>query len=81
MLTATDLTGEETQEKKNTKFPLLILAIFITAAVCYALFLWVFKRGNITLEKTEQTSVDANAQAWYDEQKKLMENQVNIQSV
>jgi hypothetical protein len=41
----------------------------------------VFKRGNITLEKTEQTSVDANAQAWYDEQKKLMENQVNIQSV
>ncbi len=51
MLTATDLTGEETQEKKNTKFPLLILAIFITAAVCYALFLWVFKRGNITLEK------------------------------
>jgi hypothetical protein len=38
MLTTTDLTGEETQEKKNTKFPLLILAIFITAAVCYAVF-------------------------------------------
>lgn len=81
MLTATDLTGEETQEKKNPKFLLLILAIFITAGVCYAVFLWVFKNGKITPEKTEQTSVDANAQAWYDEQKKLMENQVNIQSV
>lgn len=38
MLTTTDLTGEETQEKKNPKFPLLILATFITAAVCYAVF-------------------------------------------
>ena len=81
MLTATDLPGEETQEKKNPKFLLLILAIFIMAGVGYTAFLWVFERGKITPEKTEQTVVDANAQAWYDEQKKLMENRMSIQSV
>jgi hypothetical protein len=81
MLTATDLPGEETQEKKNPKFLLLILAIFIMAGIGYTAFLWVFERGKISPEKTEQIEVDANAQAWYDEQKKLMENRMSIQSV
>lgn len=81
MLTATDLTGEETQEKKNPKFLLLVLAIFIMAGIGYTAFLWVFERGKVTPEKTEQPVVDANAQAWYDEQKKIMENRMSIQSV
>ncbi|WP_439506105.1 hypothetical protein [Sediminibacterium sp.] len=79
MLTATDLTGEETQEKKNPRFLLLILVLFIMAGIGYMAFLWIFKSEKIVTKVPEQTVVDASAQAWYDEQKKIMEAQMNSQ--
>lgn len=79
MLTATDLTGEETHEKKNPRFLMLILALFIMAGVGYAAFWWVNKQENIITVVEETPSVNTNAQAWYEEQKKLMDAKLNIQ--
>ena len=47
MLTATDLTGEETHEKKNPRFLLLVLALFIMAGIGYAAFWWIKKQSTI----------------------------------
>jgi hypothetical protein len=79
MLTATDLTGEETHEKKNPRFLLLILALFIMAGIGYAAFWWMNKQESILPVIEEKPSVDSNAQAWYEEQKKLMDAKLNIQ--
>lgn len=79
MLTATDLTGEETHEKKNPRFLLLILAVFIMAGIGYAAFWWINKQENIVTAIEEKPSPDPNAQAWYEEQKRLMEAKLNIQ--
>jgi len=80
MLTATDLTGEETQEKKNPRFLLLVLALFIMAGIAYSAFWWIAKQETIAPIIEEKESIDASAQAWYDEQKKIMEANLNLQS-
>lgn len=79
MLTATDLTGEETHEKKNPRFLLLLLALFIMAGIGYAAFWWIAKQETITPIVEEKETVDASAQAWYEEQRKIMEARLNIQ--
>ncbi|HQS24007.1 MAG: hypothetical protein B7Y11_03470 [Sphingobacteriia bacterium 24-36-13] len=79
MLTATDLTGEETHEKKNPRFLLLLLALFIMAGIGYAAFWWIAKQDTITPIVEEKETVDASAQAWYEEQQKLMEAKLNLQ--
>lgn len=79
MLTATDLTGEETHEKKNPRFLLLLLALFIMAGIGYAAFWWIAKQETITPIVEEKETVDASAQAWYEEQQKLMEAKLNLQ--
>lgn len=79
MLTATDLTGEETHEKKNPRFLLLVLALFIMAGIAYAAFWWVAKQENIAPIVDEKETIDANAQAWYEEQQKIMEARLNLQ--
>ena len=79
MLTATDLTGEETHEKKNPRFLLLVLALFIMAGIGYAAFWWIEKQKTIAPIVEEKETVDASAQAWYEEQKRLMEANLNLQ--
>ncbi len=79
MLTATDLTGEETHEKKNPRFLLLLLALFIMAGIGYAAFWWIAKQDTITPIVEEKETLDASAQAWYEEQQKLMEAKLNLQ--
>ncbi|OYW80539.1 MAG: hypothetical protein B7Y37_07030 [Sphingobacteriia bacterium 28-36-52] len=79
MLTATDLTGEETHEKKNPRFLLLVLALFIMAGIGYAAFWWIAKQETIVPIVEEKETVDASAQAWYDEQRKIMEANLNLQ--
>lgn len=78
MLTATDLTGEETQDKKNPRFLLLMLALFIMAGIGYAAFWWIQQKEKIVPLVKEEQVVDESAQAWYEEQRKLMEAQMNI---
>ncbi len=78
MLTATDLTGEETHEKKNPRFLLLVLALFIMAGIGYAAFWWIEKQKTIVPILEEKETVDASAQAWYEEQRKLMESKLNM---
>ena len=79
MLTATDLTGEETHEKKNPRFLLLVLALFIMAGIGYAAFWWIEKQATIAPVVEEKETIDASAQAWYEEQQKIMEARLNIQ--
>ena len=79
MLTATDLTGEETHEKKNPRFLLLVLALFIMAGVGYSAFWWIAKQETIAPVVEEKETVDASAQAWYEEQKRIMDANLNIQ--
>lgn len=79
MLTATDLTGEETHEKKNPRFLLLVLALFIIAGIGYAAFWWIAKQETIVPVVVEKESLDASAQAWYEEQQKIMEARLNLQ--
>lgn len=79
MLTATDLTGEETHEKKNPRFLLLVLALFIMAGIGYAAFWWIEKQATIAPVVEEKETIDASAQAWYEEQRKIMEARLNIQ--
>ncbi|HLD52558.1 MAG TPA: hypothetical protein VJA82_04585 [Sediminibacterium sp.] len=79
MLTATDLTGEETHEKKNPRFLLLVLALFIMAGIGYAAFWWIAKQETIAPVVEEKETVDASAHAWYEEQQKLMEAKLNLQ--
>lgn len=81
MLTATDLTGEETQDKKNPRFLLLMLALFIMAGIGYAAFWWIQQKETIVPIVKEEQVVDESAQAWYEEQKKLMEAQLNISPI
>lgn len=78
MLTATDLTGEETQEKKNPRFLLLMLALFIMAGIGYAAFWWIQQKEKIVPIVKEEQVVDESAQAWYEEQRRLMEAQLNM---
>ncbi|MBT9484515.1 hypothetical protein [Sediminibacterium sp.] len=78
MLTATDLTGEETHEKKNPRFLLLVLALFIMAGIGYAAFWWIEKQKTIAPIVEEKETIDASAQAWYEEQKRLMEAKLNL---
>lgn len=78
MLTATDLTGEEAQDKKNPRFLLLMLALFIMAGIGYAAFWWIQQKEKIVPIVKEEQVVDESAQAWYEEQRKLMEAQMNI---
>ena len=78
MLTATDFTGEETQDKKNPRFLLLMLALFIMAGIGYAAFWWIQQKEKIVPLVKEEQVVDESAQAWYEEQRKLMEAQMNI---
>lgn len=79
MLTATDITGEETHEKKNPRFLLLVLALFIMAGIVYAAFWWIAKEETIVPIVEEKETVDASAQAWYEEQRKIMEANLNLQ--
>jgi len=79
MLTATDLTGEETHEKKNPRFLLLVLALFIMAGIGYAAFWWIEKQSTIAPIIEEKETVDASAQAWYEEQRKIMDAKLNLQ--
>ncbi|MEN9457861.1 MAG: hypothetical protein RL135_435 [Bacteroidota bacterium] len=79
MLTATDLTGEETQEKKNPRFLLLVLALFIMAGIGYAAFWWIAKQKTIAPIVEKKEIVDESAQAWYEEQRKIMEANLNPQ--
>lgn len=81
MLTATDLTGEETQDKKNPRFLLLMLALFIMAGIGYAAFWWIQQKETIVPIIKEEQEVDESAQAWYEEQKKLMEERLNISPI
>lgn len=81
MLTATDLTGEETQDKKNPRFLLLMLALFIMAGIGYAAFWWIQQEETIVPIVQEEQAVDESAQAWYEEQKKLMEAQLNMSPI
>lgn len=78
MLTATDLTGEETHEKKNPRFLLLVLALFIMAGIGYAAFWWMQKQETIVPIVEQKETIDASAQAWYEEQRKLMEAKLNL---
>lgn len=78
MLTATDLTGEETQDKKNPRFLLLMLALFIMAGIGYAAFWWIQQKEKIVPIVKEEQVVDESAQAWYEEQRRLMEAQLNM---
>jgi len=78
MLTATDLTGEETQDKKNPRFLLLMLALFIMAGIGYAAFWWIQQKEKIVPIVKEEQVVDGSAQAWYEEQRRLMEAQLNM---
>lgn len=78
MLTATDLTGEETQDKKNPRFLLLMLALFIMAGIGYAAFWWIQQKEKIVPLVKEEQVVDESAQAWYEEQRRLMEAQLNM---
>lgn len=77
MLTATDLTVEETHEKKNPRFLFLILALFIMAGVSYAAFWWITQQKNIHSGIKKKPIIDASAQAWYKAQQKLMEAKLN----
>ena len=61
MLTATDLTGEETHEKKNPRFLLLVLALFIMAGIGYAAFWWIAKQETIAPFVEEKETVNASA--------------------
>lgn len=79
MLTATDLTGEETQEKKNPRFLLLVLALFIMAGIGYAAFWWIAKQETIAPIVEKKEIVNESAQAWYEEQRKIMEANLNPQ--
>lgn len=81
MLTATDLTGEETQDKRNPRFLLLMLALFIMAGIGYAAFWWIEQREKIVPIMKEEQVVDESAQAWYEEQRRLMESRLNIAPV
>ena len=81
MLTATDLTGEETQDKKNPRFLLLMLALFIMAGIGYAAFWWIQQKEKIVPLVKEEQVVDESAQAWYEEQRRLMESRLNIAPV
>lgn len=81
MLTATDLTGEETQDKKNPRFLLLMLALFIMAGIGYAAFWWIQQKEKIVPLVKEEQVVEESAQAWYEEQRRLMESRLNIAPV
>lgn len=81
MLTATDLTGEEAQDKKNPRFLLLMLALFIMAGIGYAAFWWIQQKEKIVPLVKEEQVVDESAQAWYEEQRRLMESRLNIAPV
>ena len=78
MLTATDLTGEETQDKKNPRFLLLMLALFIMAGIGYAAFWWIQQKEKIVPLVKEEQVLDESAKAWYEEQRRLMESRLNI---
>lgn len=73
MLTTTEITGEETQDKKNPRFLILLLALFIIAGIGYSAYWWFTQTQTILPIVEEKTISDDSAKAWYEEQKRLME--------
>lgn len=73
MLTTTEITGEETQDKKNPRFLILLLALFIIAGIGYSAYWWFTQTQTILPIAEEKTISDDSAKAWYEAQKRLME--------
>jgi len=77
MLTTTEITGEETQDKKNPRFLILLLALFIIAGIGYSAYWWFTQTQTILPIAEEKTITDDSAKAWYEAQKRLMEASLN----
>ncbi len=78
MLTTTEITGEETQDKKNPRFLILLLALFIIAGIGYSAYWWITQKETILPIAEETIITDDSAKAWYEAQKRITEASLGL---